>query len=91
MINIYPADIFLYLLFVRKDALEQIVMHSYQKSLSIIASKLLKFDHYYFFLIKLEDAKNHSWDEIRAKKLYKKWITVKKENGEFDTNIKYSE
>ena len=40
---------------------------------------------------KLEDAKNHSWDEIRAKKLYKKWITVKKENGEFDTNIKYSE
>ena len=48
-------------------------------------------DTNYFFLIKLEDAKNHSWDEIRAKKLYKKWITVKKENGEFDTNIKYSE
>ena len=50
LINIYPADIFLYLLFVRKDALEQIVMHSYQKSLSIIASKLLKFDHYYFLI-----------------------------------------
>ena len=48
-------------------------------------------DTNYFFLIKLEDAKNHSWDEIRAKKLYKKWITVKKENGEFDTNIKYTE
>ena len=45
----------------------------------------------YFFLIKLDDAKNHSWDEIRTKKLYKKWFTVKKKDGEFDTNIKYLE
>ena len=48
-------------------------------------------DTKYFFLIKLEDAKNHSWDEIRAKKLYKKWFTVRNKDGEFDTNIKYSE
>ena len=44
----------------------------------------------YFFLIKFEDAKNHSWDEIRAKKLYKKWVTVRNKEGEFDRNIKYS-
>ena len=48
-------------------------------------------DTCFFFLIKYEDARNYSWDEIRAKKLYKKWFTVKKENGEFDTNIKYTE
>ena len=47
--------------------------------------------HTYFFLVKLEDAKNHSWDEIRAKKLYKRWFTVKKKDGEFDRNIEYSE
>ena len=45
----------------------------------------------FFFLIRNEDVKNHSWDEIRAKKLYKKWITVRNKEGEFDTNIKYTE
>ena len=45
----------------------------------------------YFFLIKYKDAKNHSLDEIRAKKLYKKWVTVRNKEGEFDRNIKYSE
>ena len=60
----------------------------------IIESMLFDRNHTdtcFFFLLRNEDVKNHSWDEIRAKKLYKKWITVKKENGEFDTNIKYSE
>ena len=66
---------------------EEIIV--YPDSLYFVNEYLL-FDKY-FFLIKLEDAKNHSWDEIRAKKLYKKWFTVKKENGEFDTNIKYTE
>ena len=47
LFNSYPADIFLYLLFVRKDALEQIILHSYQKSLSNISSKLLKFEQCY--------------------------------------------
>ena len=51
----------------------------------------LNSDTCYFFLIKYEDAKNNSWDEIRAKKLYKKWITVRNKDEEFDTNIKYSE
>jgi hypothetical protein len=51
----------------------------------------LNSDTCYFFLIKYEDAKNNSWDEIRAKKLYKKWITVRNKEGEFDTNIKYTE
>ena len=48
-------------------------------------------DTCYLFLIKYEDAKNHSLDEIRAKKLYKKWVTVRNKEGEFDKNIKYSE
>ena len=48
-------------------------------------------DTEYFFLIKLEDAKNHSWDEIRAKKLYKKWNVVRKKYGGYDRNIRYSE
>ena len=48
-------------------------------------------DTCFFFLLKNEDVKNHSWDEIRAKKLYKKWITVRNKEGEFDTNIKYTE
>lgn len=45
----------------------------------------------YFFLIKYKDAKNHSWDEIRAKKLYKKWKVVRKKYGGYDRNIRYSE
>ena len=47
LLNSYPADIFLYLLFLRKDALEQIILHSYQKSLSNISARLLKFEQYY--------------------------------------------
>ena len=48
-------------------------------------------DTCYFFLIKYEDAKNHSLDEIRAKKLYKKWKVVRKKYGGYDRNIRYSE
>ena len=51
----------------------------------------LNSDTCYIFLIKYEDAKNNSWDEIRAKKLYRKWITVRNKDEEFDTNIKYTE
>ena len=46
-------------------------------------------DTEYFFLIKFKDAKIYSWDEIREKKLYNKWITVKGKDGKFDRNIKY--
>ena len=46
-------------------------------------------DTNYFFLIKFNDAKNYSWDEIREKKLYNKWITIKGKYGNFDRNIKY--
>ena len=42
----------------------------------------------YFFLIKYKDAKNHSWDEIRNKKLYTVWTSKKNKNGRFETNIK---
>lgn len=64
-------------------------MITYPDSLYLVNEYLL-FDKY-FFLIKLEDAKNHSWDEIRAKKLYKKWNVVRKKYGGYDRNIRYSE
>ena len=46
-------------------------------------------DTCYFFLVKWRDAKQYSWDEIRAKKLYRRWVTVKNKDGEFDKDIKY--
>ena len=64
-------------------------MITYPDSLFFVNEYRL-FDRY-FFLIKLEDAKNHSCDEIRAKKLYKKWKVVRKKYGGYDRNIKYSE
>jgi hypothetical protein len=64
-------------------------MITYPDSLFFVNEYCL-FDRY-FFLIKLEDAKNHSWDEIRAKKLYKKWKVVRKKYGGYDRNIRYSE
>ena len=48
-------------------------------------------DTCYFFLIKWSDAKRYSWDEIRANKLYRKWIVTKDEDGNYDTNIRYSD
>ena len=66
---------------------EEIIV--YPDSLYFVNEYLL-FDKY-FFLIKLEDAKNYSLDEIRAKKLYKKWVIERKMFGRFDRNIKYSE
>ena len=46
-------------------------------------------DTCYFFLVKWHDAKQYSWDEIRSKKLYRRWVTVKNKEGEFDRNIRY--
>ena len=43
----------------------------------------------YFFLVRYQDAKTHSWDEIREKKLYHKWVSVKGMCGKMDNNIKY--
>ena len=65
----------------------------YPDSLCRISEKYLfdNTDTCYVFLVKHEDARNHSWDEIRTKKLYKKWIVIRNEDGEFDRNIKYSE
>ena len=45
-------------------------------------------DTCFFFLIKYEDVKNHSWDEIRSKKLYGIWTTIKDKDGKFRRNIK---
>ena len=47
LIDEYSIDIFLYLFFLRQDALEQIVMHSYQKSLSLLAINLLKIEDFF--------------------------------------------
>ena len=50
-----------------------------------------KTDTCYFFLIKWRDAKRYSWDEIRANKLYRKWVVTRDKNGNYDKNIRYSE
>lgn len=46
-------------------------------------------DTSYFFLIKWQDAKNHSLDEIRSRKLYRRVIITRDKDGKFDANIKY--
>ena len=48
-----------------------------------------KSDTCYFFLIKWSDVKRYSWDEIRANKLYRKWIVAKDKDGNYDKNIRY--
>lgn len=44
-------------------------------------------DTCYFFLIKWNDAKQYSWDEIRIKKLYHRRIVARDCNGKFDKTI----
>lgn len=46
-------------------------------------------DSCYFFLIRWRDAKNSSWDEIRAKRLYRKKLIIRDSNGQFDRNVRY--
>ncbi len=48
-----------------------------------------KNDTCYFFLIKWSDAKKYSWDEIRDKKMYRKWIVTRNKKGEYDEKIRY--
>ncbi len=48
-------------------------------------------DTTYFFLIKWSDAKRYSWDEIREQKLYRRWIVTRDKDGNYDTNIRYSD
>ena len=50
---------------------------------------LRKTDTTYFFLIKWSDAKKYSWDEIRDKKMYRKWIVTRNKKGEYDEKIRY--
>jgi hypothetical protein len=45
-------------------------------------------DTCYFFLIKWENAKGFSWDEIRTKKLFRRWIVTRDKEGRFDRHIR---
>ena len=60
LIDKYPFYILIYLYTKRKDALEEIVNHSYEKSISIISSKLLKLSTFieYYSNRKYEDYKD---------------------------------
>lgn len=49
----------------------------------------IAYDSCYFFLIRWRDVKNSSWDEIRTKKLYHKWLITRDSDGQFDRNIRY--
>ena len=42
----------------------------------------------YFFLVRLRDAKNNSWAEIKSRKLFRRQI-VTRGNGNIDRNIRY--
>lgn len=100
LLNAYSSDIFLYLLFLRKDALEQIVMNSYQKSLANISAKLLKFNNYYREIetkstanpgmIDLDflSSKKKSFEDFRTQ-LLQKVITSIDLNGMKDQNGEY--
>ena len=48
LIDSYPIDIFLYLFLIRQDALKEIVMHSYNKSLSLISINILNINNYIY-------------------------------------------
>ena len=99
-LNAYSSDIFLYLLFLRKDALEQIVMNSFQKSLANISAKLLKFNNYYREIetkstanpgmIDLDflSSKKKSFEDFRTQ-LLQKVITSIDLNGMKDQNGEY--
>ena len=52
---------------------------------------LRKTDTAYFFLIKWSDARKYSWDEIRKKKLYRKWVATRNKKDEYEKNIRYSD
>lgn len=46
-------------------------------------------DTCYLFLVKWRDAKEFSWDDIRTKNLFNKWIFTKDSKGKYERNIKY--
>lgn len=48
-------------------------------------------DTTYFFLIKWSDARKYSWDEIRKKKLHRKWVATRNKKDEYEKNIRYSD
>ena len=64
LIEKYSYELLLYLYIVRKDALAQIIKHSYHKSLSEISSKLLKLNNYILNDIK-ELPKNINKEEFK--------------------------
>ena len=102
LLNKYPIDMFLYLLYIRQDAFEQIVLHSYQNSLMSISSKILKFDNYYTEIenkikispemlnFELFKAKFSSFNIIQSK-LLEKIITSIDLNGMKGQNGNYME
>ena len=66
----YSIDIFLYLYFVRQDALEQLVLNSYKRSLSLLTVKILNIEDFYS-KIKANEAVNKGMidlDMLESKK-----------------------
>ena len=49
---------------------------------SINADLLLKdADTFYFFMVRVKDAKRYSWEKIRTKFIYHKWTAKRNKNG----------
>ena len=75
LIEKYPFQILNYLYTVRRDALEQIVNHSYHKSLSLLSSKVLKV-HYFLINDVKEIPKKYKYNYLD---LYVNFIHYSKE------------
>ena len=69
----YLIDIFLYLFFVRKDALEQIVMHSYKRPFALISVKILNVEDNISKIIE-NDKKNPGMIDMEFLKVKKAFI-----------------
>ena len=75
LLDSYPIDIFLYLYLMRPDAVEEIIMNSYNRSLSLISKNILDVDNY---KLKISDNNKKNPGMINMKFIEKKEKEMKK-------------
>ena len=75
LLDSYPIDIFLYLYLMRPDAVEEIIMNSYNRSLSLISKNILDV---YNYKLKISDNNKKNPGMINMKFIEKKEKEMKK-------------
>ena len=78
LIDKYPFKILEYLYITRKDALKEIISHSYKESLSKISSNILKLKSFFFFFFKNMEILNE-FDENYKTLLFKEFFKYRSE------------